>query len=476
MPTSRVSANSILILTSEIIDRLLRFVLVILAARLLGDEGFGKFSFAIYFGSLFLIFSDWGLSQLLVREIARNPNKMRALVSNGLVLKLAFSVVTFVCIALAVQFTGKSELVVQTVYVMAGALILGSLGDFFSSVFQGCQKMKYEAIGSLIVSISNTTIGVWVLLSGGGILQLAWVYLVSRCLRVVYSFVLVRLKFTAFGLSYDKDLTRFFLKEGTGFGITRFFSMMYTYVDTTMLSLMIGDAVVGWYQAAYRLVFAMMVFPMGITRAVYPALSAYYKSDEAAFRQLFEKAFKIMFILGTSMATILFVFSDQIIMLLFGPEFMNASIALKILVWSTAIYSMGTIMTHTTRATGKQGFTAKVVAASAGLNLILNFILIPKYSFVGAAFATVLSEFFTFVFHFWFLSRYIIKPPFWSLLPKVAAINLGTLTLLWLLIDFKLLAAIAIALPAHLLLVVLTRFFSREELLSFKSMIRPSTR
>ena len=464
MQASRVTSNAILILTSEIIDRAMRFLLVIVAARLLGDQDFGKFSFAINFGSLFLIFADFGLNQLLIREIAKNPSEVKRFIGNGLVLKIALSVLAFLCIYIAAQFTQKPAIVLKTVYVIAACLIVGSFADFFSTVFQGFQRMKYEVIGSLILSISNTLFGIAILVLGGGIFQLAWIYLASRFLRFLFSVCVVRFKFTPIRLSFEKKRIRYFIKEGASFGISRFFSMMYTYVDTTMLSLMIGDAVVGWYNAAYRLIFAMMLVPMGITRAIYPALSSHHTSDPEAFKNLFERAFKVTFIAGTSMATFLFVLSDEVILLLFGEEYIQASTALRILVWSTAIYSIGTIMTHTTRSAGKQAFTAKVVAASAVLNLVLNFVLIPKYSLIGAAFATVMAESFTFVFHFWFMSRYMVKPPFFNLLPKIALLNLGTFLLLQLVIDFPLPIIFALVIPAQALLLFLLRFFSRDEL------------
>ncbi|MFQ5601699.1 MAG: flippase [bacterium] len=473
MQISRVTSNSLLILFAEITDRAMRFVLVIFAARILGDADFGKLAFAIAFGSLFLILADFGLHQLLIREIARKPEDAQKLLGNGLVLKLLLAGLTFLCIYFAAQFTNKPSQVLLTVYIVGGSLIAGSFADFFSTVFQGFQRMKYEAAGSLILSVSNTLIGVVVLLLGGGFLQLAWVYLISRSLKIIYSVAMVALRFVPVKISFEKKLTRYLLKEGAGFGVSRFFSMIYTYVDSTMLSLMVGDAVVGWYNVAYRLIFAMMVLPMGIMRAVYPALSAYHKSNKEAFALLFQKTFKFMFAAGTSMATVLFVLSDKIILLLFGEEYHAAAQALRILVWSTAIYAVGTVMTHSTRAAGKQGFTAKVVAGSALMNVLLNFVLIPKYSFVGAAFATLMSEFLTFTFHFWYVSRYMVKPPFFRLWPKIVVVNVGTAWILWLMIDFSLFIVLGAAVPVNLGLMFLVRIYSKDELLSFYNMFKP---
>lgn len=472
MKPSRVTSNSILILSSEIIDRILRFVLVVFAARLLGDADYGKISFAIAFGSLFLVLADFGMHQLLIREIARRPEDIERLLGNGLVIKLVLGGFTALCIFIAARFTNKPDDVLQTVYIIGATQITGSLAEYFSTVFQGLQRMKYAAIANLILSISNTVIGVIILMLGGSFLMLAWVYLVSRLLKLFYCLLVARAKFARIVLKFEAPLIKVLLVEGATFGILRFFSIMYTNVDTTMLSLMIGDEPVGWYTAAYRLVFAMMVLPMGIMRAVYPALSAYHKSNLEAFNNLFEKTFKLLFWAGTSIAVVIFLLSDKIILLMFGEEYIKASAALKILVWSTAIYFVGTTMTHATRSAGKQTFTAKVVAASAILNLILNFILIPKYSLVGAAFATLVSEFFTLSFHLWFVGRYIVKPAFLRLLPRIIMINAATAAGVWLVIDFPIVMIIGLAGIINLGAVSLIRYYSKEELSGIQHLMK----
>ncbi len=472
MQTNRVASNSIFVLAAEAIDFVMRFALVVFAARALGDEDFGKISFAIAFGTLFLILSDLGLNHLLIREIAKKPQQVQRLIGSGLVIKLGLAGLTFLGIFVAAQFTHKPANVLYSVYILAAMLILGSFGDFFTTVFQGFQQLKYDAVASMIMSISNTVIGVIILVLGGDFLDLSWVYLISRLLRLVYCLVIVRFKFTQIKLVFEKTLTKFFLKEGTGFGIIRFFSTIYTYVSTTMLSLMVGDAAVGWYNVAYRLIFAMMVLPMGVTRAVYPALSASFNSNPQMFNNIFAKTFKLMFITGTVAATFLSMLAEPIIVTLFGEDYRNAAGALRILVWATAFYYIGTIMTHTSRATGHQNYTARVVGASAILNVILNFILIPRYSYVGASFAALMSEFLTFALHLWFVERHILRTPFFRLLPKVVIINLVTLALLWLLIDFPLLTTIGFGLPVTAALVYVTRFFSKEEIVTLLSTMK----
>jgi len=249
---------------------------------------------------------------------------------------------------------------------------------------------------------------------------------------------------------------------------------MYTYVSSVILSFMVNDEAVGWYNAAYRLVFALMFIPVGTMKAVFPALSKYYKESTVDFKRLFENTFKVMFFIGFSLASLISLISDKIVLFLYGEEYINAVGALRILVWSTALIFVTTVMTHTTRSADRQRFTAKAVGFSAFLNLVLNFILIPKYSYIGAALATLATEGSTFLLHLVYLSNKLVKPPILRLAPKILAINLvmGIYVVFFMKVNIFLLVPTAVM--VNFIMVVVTQYFSKEEFAFLKEIVRPS--
>jgi len=464
MSGKRILTNSALLLAADVTERILRLVLVVYSARLLGDADYGRFAFALAFTSLFLILADGGIHQLLVREIARNPEKVGKYVRSALSIKLFLAVLAGGSIAAVVQFLGKPADVVLAVYIMAGSQIVGSFSDFFGSVFRGFQQMKYDVLGTVLGGFATVSLGLLVLFTGYDFVVLAWMYLAAQVLRLLYCAVVTHIRFAKLGLEFDLPLVKFLLAEGFPFGILYFFAIMYTYVDSVLLSVMVGDEVVGWYNAAYRMVAAMMFIPIGAMKAVFPAMSVYYKESMESFARLFERTYKVMFFLGFSIASAVFLLSDRIILLVFGPDYANAAGALKILVWSTAVIFIGTVQTHLTRSSNRQGFTAKVVAASAGLNVVLNLFLIPRYSLYGAAAATLASELFTFVLHYWYLRKNLVTPPLLRLTPKLVLINGSMAALIILLHGSNLALVIAAAAAVNLLMLFLTQYFSKEEL------------
>jgi O-antigen/teichoic acid export membrane protein len=238
-----------------------------------------------------------------------------------------------------------------------------------------------------------------------------------------------------------------------------------------MLSLMINDEVVGWYNAAFRLRFALVFIGASIVKAVFPALSQSYHDSVDQFRELFRKTFKVMLFVGISMAVVITFEAEKIILLLYGVEYRNAAVILQIMVWTLVLVFLNLLMAHTTRAADRQHFTARVVAFAAFFNVGMNALLIPKYQYVGAAFTTLATEGVTAICHLYYLSKKLVSPPVFSLLPRIVLINIPAAAFLYFVP-----ARLFIHLPAAFLMIalmtLLLRYFDRDEITLFKSLFK----
>jgi O-antigen/teichoic acid export membrane protein len=444
------------------------------AARKLGPDAYGKFAFALVFPLLFMILADLGIHQLLIREIARRTDQAGQYLGNALFIKFFLAVFTGLMIGIVVNLTGKSSEELVLVYIMGGAAILGSFSELFKSVFQAFQKMTYDVIATVTLALVTTLLGILVLFYNGHTLALSWAYFVANVVTLIYCIVVVSKYFTPIHVQVDMPLIKFLIKEGYPFGVSFFFSTLYAYVDTVMLSLMTSDKVVGWYNTAYRLIFAMGFIPQTTMKAVFPALSRFYKKSLDRFEELFKRSFKTLYLLGFSIATLLCCLSTKIIYILYGDEYAPAASVLRILVWSTALIFITNVMTRTTRASNRQHFSARVVASSAFLNILLNFLLIPRMQHQGAALATLLTEANTMIFHFIYLSKVLVKPPLIKLAPKIILINGVTAAFL---LYFKDLSIIFLGFMGLIILigmVIITRYFTRDEIEFLRDLLKPS--
>ena len=112
------------------------------------------------------------------------------------------------------------------------------------------------------------------------------------------------------------------------------------------------------------------------------------------------------------------------------------------------------------------------MASSAVLNVGLNFFLIPKYSLYGAAFATLASELFTFLFHSRYLAKNLVAPPLLKFAPKIAIICIVTALYVLAFSEVSLVIIVPTSGLIILTMLFITRYFSKEEIQFIKSLFK----
>lgn len=203
------------------------------------------------------------------------------------------------------------------------------------------------------------------------------------------------------------DLFRYLLREAIPFGLSTFFIRIYYYIDTIMISIIISNPneIMGWYNAAYRLVFVLSFIPTTFLMAIYPIMSKCYVSKDDSLRFMFERSFKYLLIIAVPMGFGITTLASKIILFSYGPNYAPSVIALQILVWSEVFIFLNSVFGNLLNAINKQVVVAKQTMLASLLNIILNLLLIVQFSYVGASIATVITNCFSFIFLLFFISK-----------------------------------------------------------------------
>ena len=388
----RIAKNTTILFISQIISYILIFFYTIYIARYLGAEGYGTLSFALAFSGIFSILADLGLSTLTVREIARDKSLAKKYLGNALLIKIILAFLTFGLIALFVNLLDYPQETINVVYFISLSTISTSMFGIFYSIFQAYEKMEYQSLGQILSSILmffGVLIGPYL---GFDVIGFSILYFISNVIVLGYSFFICSWKFLIPKIEYDKYFWKTIIKESLPFGLTSVSIMLYTYIDSVLLSIMEGNEVVGWYNAAYKLVLFLVVIPTTINITIFPSMSKFHISSQDSLKLINEKYFKLMIITGIPLGVATTLLSDKIILLIFGAGYTQSIIALQILIWTIVFTFGGASFVRLLEATNKQLILTKITGISVIINIALNLILIPKFSFVGASIATILTE------------------------------------------------------------------------------------
>jgi O-antigen/teichoic acid export membrane protein len=387
-----IAKNTAYIFSSQILLYIFGFFTLIYTARYLGAGGFGILSLALSITGIFAMFIDMGLNTFMVREIARDKSIVDKYIPNVALMRIILSFLTIGLIILIVNIINYPEIVKIVIYIITTSVIINAFSGIFSSIFQANEKMEYLSISMLIPSVSlllGTLIGVYYKFT---IIYFAYLYIISSCLVLGFITITYLCNFKFPKIKIDWSIWKPTLKEAWPFGVAAISGLLYTYIDSILLSIIEGNTVVGWYSAAYRLMLVVLFIPTTVNTVIFPVMSQLFKSSGDSLRMINERYFKYMIIIGIPMGFGTTILADKIILLIYGASYSNSILSLQILIWTMVFTFIGASFVQVLQSINKQLIITKIAGICVIINIVLNLILIPKFSFIGASIATVITE------------------------------------------------------------------------------------
>ncbi len=469
----RAKRNIFYKLLSEF-SRILPALLFIYMARILGDEDFGKLSFAYSFAGLFIIVADFGLNTILIRSLSRQKDQTGKYIDNIFVLKIVLSVVSLSVMGLFFLVTDYPAEVITVVMIFGGAMFFRTLVDFFCAVFNAYEWMDMEAFLKGTSHILLFLSGIVVLSLGFGTLGLANIFLLTYLISSIIGFYIVCLSIANIRPCFDLMFWRYLLRESLPLALTVIFTVIYFKIDVVMLSLIRGDnSEIGWYSAAMRLIELMVVIPALITSALFPIVSSLYQDSIDSLKKVFKASFRYLLVIALPTAVGILLLSERLIYTIYGKEYFKTIPALKILVFALIFIFVNYILMNILVAVDRQKINAIVAGTCVFINILLNLCLIPRYGYLGAGTATVITEIALFALSLFFVAKYVCRVNIVVLLirPLISVIIMGV-CIVSILIKLHLVLVIFLSALIYFSSLLVLRFFTEDDKVILSHLIR----
>lgn len=468
----RVAKNTAFVFVSQIINYVLAFFATLYTARYLGPDAYGILSLGLAFTAMFGILCDLGLGTLTTREVSRNKSVANKYLFNTTLMRVILSFLLIILTILAVNIIGYPPEVRIVIYILTFALIFNSLGNAFSAVFQAYEKMEYS---SIIGIIGTVLIFVGFLISiyyGLSVVAFALVYLIGGvvCLIVNLIFFFRALFFPKIEL--DWDLWKPAIMQALPLSFAAIFSTIAFKVDTIILSIIKGTLEVGWYSASYNLMQALMFIPSAVITAIFPILATLFISSHDSLKKTYQKTFKYLSILGIPIAFGTTLLADKIILLIYEQSFIPSIVTLQILIWTIPLIFVTMLLGTMFASINKQNLVVKILAVIMVFNIALNLILIPIYSYIGAAVVTVLTEAIGFVLQYYYISKFVSKVNIKDTIIKPIIASMIMSLFIYYFISMNLFVLIIAGSVIYFVIIILLKTFTDDDYDLFKQVVR----
>lgn len=457
----KIAKNISFLFISQVISYIFGFFYVIYTARYLGSAGYGILSLSLSLTGIFGLLADLGLSTLITRELSRDHSLTSKYLVNVVTIKVLLSLVTFFIIFIIVNLFNFPQETVNVVSLMTIAYILTSFSSMFYSIFQAHERMELQSLGQ-ILSNFLTFIGVLIVIYLNlNIYYISLVYLVSSLIVLVYSFSIYINYYNLNDIKIELNICKFLILQALPLSLFIILSTLAFKIDTLMLSVLKGNDAVGLYSAPYRLIEFFNLVPVIVTTSIFPIFSRFYVSSQNSLKQSYVISFKYLMILSIPIAVGTTLLADQIVLFLFGNSFIQSINALKILIWVVPFIFLIYLLNMMLISINKQNIALKINLLAVILNITLNLIIIPKFSFIGASVVTLVNEVFLFTVPFYYISKFVGNVNLHRVLIK-SLIASAIMAIFIVYIDLNLFLEVSIAASIYLIVLILLKTFEED--------------
>jgi O-antigen/teichoic acid export membrane protein len=385
---SRALRFTILILLARILSRVLALVAVVAIGNALGDSRFGQMQTAVTYTALVGAITDVGFTALYVREGARERHNLTRYFNNVASIKLFLIAVSLPILAACLWFAGIESLLLPSF----ALLVLSGYSLLLRSTLYALQRLNFEIaeiVPETAVILTMALIGAHLHADTGFFL---WAYVAASGFATVYFMVVLLAKrILTPRWQLEPALFRHWIKAGIPLAITYLLTTVYFKLDVPILQHFRSYAEVGWYTFAYRPFEALLFIPATLRTVVFPVLSIYYRSAPGRVLASTEMLFKGLAIMGWPITVGLFLLAPQFIDLL-TSQYPQSGAALRILALAVVFMFVDNTFAAVLNAIDRQKLYAYVALSGLVINFGLNIILIPRFGYIGASWATVATE------------------------------------------------------------------------------------
>jgi O-antigen/teichoic acid export membrane protein len=390
--SSRILVNAGFRAVADTGSKIATAALYIFIARKLGTTQFGIYAFALSFVGLVTALGFFGQDIVLTREVSRDRGCLEEYYSNAMVSRAMFSVPPLVVALAVAALAGMSGHTLLVILLLG----IGFTGDYMVqvpfAVFQAYERVSLVAIVLIAQRWITTATAIVALYLGAGLVAVVGIYCAGSLMASALGTWMMYRKIARPRLRVDFRGALRLTRQALPIGVALVALAVLFRVDMTMLAIFKPAAQVGYYAAAYKLLETTAFFSWAVNVAVLPSLSRLSPTTIPSVGEVYQRGLKLVIAITLPVAVGAVALAGPIISLLYGGQYHRAADALALLAPTVALFPISALTSQLFFAQGRRPTVAIVYALVGVENIALNLVLIPRFSLLGAAVGTSISE------------------------------------------------------------------------------------
>lgn len=361
-------------------------------SRILGEDGFGKYSFSWSIVSYFVLLAGLGISTYAIREGARIRNdqkKLQSFCAEAFTINLITTIVSF-CLMIAISIISvKIRNYLPFVLIQSSALFLNLIGrDWINSIYE---DYFYITIRYLFIQIISLILMFLLIRSSGDVWKYCLISIFASFGGNIPNLVYLR-KYGKLRIvpkpNFRKHIQPLLVLFVTQTAIT-----VYVNADITMLGFYADDSIVGIYSLASKIYSMIKTVVNAMVLVTLPRMTYIIENAPDKYDATLKKVSSYLVIILLPVACGVFMLSKEVILIAGGVSYQSGSTALKILSIAMIFAVLCSFyMNSILIANRHEKACLRATVISAVVNVALNFVVLPVCGMTGAAITTIIAE------------------------------------------------------------------------------------
>ncbi|MEL7163601.1 MAG: flippase, partial [Bacteroidota bacterium] len=331
-----------------------------------------------------------GYSTVAVKEVVNEPALQNRILGSVLGLNGIGAAVIFLIInGIAWWLSGAESMLLHVVSLR----VLFSPASTVDVYFQSIVKARYPVLARSTGQLLSAGLRLLAVFLGVGLL---WFVVIQSAVAFVVGALLV-FAYTKYGTgpirdwNWDTSTARRVALLSLPLLLTNLFNVVILRVDQVIIHQLLDEGETGVYAAAATLSEAWYFLPGAFLTSLFPLLVRTRKESETAYEEQLTILCSVFFYLALGIAVIFYFTADWVVPLLLGEAYARSSAILVVHAWAGAFVFLGRPVTKALIIADLNGYYLVMRLLAAGVNVGLNYLLIPSYGIIGAAWATLVA-------------------------------------------------------------------------------------
>jgi O-antigen/teichoic acid export membrane protein len=345
-----------------------------------------------------------GIDRVITRDVARDKTMALRFLSSAIVLSIFIALLLIgglPWLARLLQYDKVTQYLIGIVSIAAAGHAIARPAE---AVLQALEQMTVLSVIRILIEVSTTVAALIVMVRGYQVPALIWVLVVGVWVEAVIllSVVFYHTKFIRW--KPDGTTLIWLVREGFPLFILISTELVISRFDILLLARLRGTGSVGLYTPGVNMIRVTTMVRQSAMTALFPFLSVQWKQTPRAFAQIYSHIIRLFSIYGIGIAVGFTFLAGPLIQLIFGDAYAASAGALRVLAWAMALDALSGPMIATIIITRERLMCyIPVAVGTAAFNITANLLLIPRFSFMGAAWATLGTALLTLLVRTWWL-------------------------------------------------------------------------